>query len=115
MAERRREKRHVVSFPVVVESQGRFSFVSVTKNVSTKGLLVLTAGKLEVGERVEIAYRAKGRTVEDHGVVGRIVRVDPNEGEGRELWPYVAAIEFSGPLPDIEDLVQSFEAGGEDS
>lgn len=109
MKERRRDKRHVVTFPVVVESQGRYSFVSKARNAARKGLLVLTAGALEVGERVTIAYRAKGRTVAAEDVEGRIVRLEPNPDETQREWPTLAAIEFSGPLPDIDALLEELE------
>ena len=103
--ERRREERHVVTFPVVVESKNRYSFVSVTRNAAKRGLLVMTAAKLEEGEPVNITYRVSGESPPDQDVTGRIVRVEKNDGEQEEDWPYLAAVEFSGPLPAIEKLL----------
>ncbi len=105
MKDKRREERYVVTFPVVVESQGRYFFVTRARNVAKSGLLVMISAKLEVGEPVVITYRVEGECPQDHDVKGTIVWVDENEGEGKGDWPYLAAVEFSGPLPQLIELL----------
>jgi hypothetical protein len=106
MEERRREKRHVVTLPVMLGSQGRFSFVTMTKNIASSGMLVMTAVSLEVGEAVTITYRTGAGEPTEQRVTGRIVRVEPNEGKNESEWPYLAAVELSGPQPEIDRIIK---------
>jgi hypothetical protein len=107
MEERRRAKRYTVSFPVALESHGggRYVFSTRVRNVAARGLLVMMAAELEVGEPVEITYTVEGRDIVYHDLEGKIVRVEPNDGDGKEEWPYLAAVEFSGALPHLKDLL----------
>lgn len=105
MEERRKSERYVASFAVALESQGRYIFSTRARDVASMGLLVMMAAELEVGEPVVITYSVEGGEVKYHDVEGRIVRVTPNTGEGQGEWPYLAAVEFSGPLPELADLL----------
>ena len=106
MEEKRRDKRHVVTFPAMVGRQGRFSFVTMTKNVAPSGLLVMTAVSLEVGERVQITYDSGAEDSTALNAEGRIVRVEKNEDERASQFPYLAAVEFADPQPEIETLLE---------
>ena len=80
-------------------------FSTRARNVAARGLLVMMAAELEVGEPVEITYSVEGQDVQYHDVKGTIVRVGLNRGEGKEEWPYLAAVEFSGTIPNLEILL----------
>lgn len=116
MEERRRAKRYTVAFPVALESHGggRYVFSTRVRNVAARGLLVMMAAELEVGEPVEITYTVEGRDALYHDLEGQIVRVEPNRGDGKEEWPYLAAVEFSGALPHLKDIL-GFDPNGADS
>jgi hypothetical protein len=114
MKERRRKKRYVVTFPVVIESKDRFSFVTMTRNAASSGLLVMTTAKMQVGEPVNITYRLRGGDPPLRDVTGRIVRVEPNTGDEQADWPYLAAVAFSGPEPAIRQLFGDDAAPSDD-
>jgi hypothetical protein len=105
MEDRRKSQRYVASFAVALESQGRYIFSTRARDVASTGLLVMMAAELEVGEPVVITYSVEGGDVQYHDVEGRIVRVTENTGDGKSEWPYLAAVEFSGPLPELDDLL----------
>ena len=105
MSERRKEERHVVSFAVALESQGRYIFSTRARDVASTGLLVMMAAELQVGEPVVITYSVEGHELGYRDIEGRIVRVAPNTGAGKKEWPYLAAVEFSGPLPELDELL----------
>lgn len=107
MEDRRKAERYIASFAVALESKGRYIFSTRARDVASTGLLVMMAAELEVGEPVVITYSVDGGEVQYHDVEGRIVRVAPNTEEGKAEWPYLAAVEFSGPLPELEDLFTS--------
>jgi hypothetical protein len=67
-------------------SKGR-STIAITRDISTRGLLLLIRLPLEIGEVVKLTV-AFG---DDHDTLsGKVVRIEPLEGH--ELWRYRAAI-----------------------
>jgi hypothetical protein len=112
--ERRKAERHVVSFPVALESEGRYVFSTRARDMASTGLLVMMAAELKVGQPVVITYSSVGGENPWCDVEGRIVRVERNTGQGKHEWPFLAAVEFSGPVSELPGIPPREPADGED-
>ena len=69
------------------------------------------AARLEIDELVTITYSCpagSGQLCEAHG---RIVRVEPNTGEGAAEWPHLVALELDSPDPKLLKLLGSGHGG----
>jgi len=105
MDERRKERRHVATFPVAFETDSGWVFLTYSCNASRSGMLVMTASALEPGEAVTITYKADGPNEPAQEARGTIVRVGPNTGDKSEQWPHLAAVEFPEDLPEMDRLL----------
>src|SRR5438045_9624480 len=75
-SERRAYKRHEIWFPVTLVLANREVW-GISRDVSSKGLLMSSMVFLQVGELVEVTFRVMpGRVM--HKVTGRVVRYDEN-------------------------------------
>lgn len=79
-------------------SKGR-STIAITRDISTKGLLILTRLPLEVGEVIKLTA-ALGDA--QHSLSGKVVRVEGMEVH--ELWRYRAAITVDDTDPAFQQL-----------
>jgi hypothetical protein len=68
----------------------------VTRDLSAKGLLIVTPSRFKKGDRLKIKVHA-GKFGLD--VAGIVARVDENPISSPELWRYRVGIELDEPLP----------------
>ena len=68
----------------------------VTRDLSEKGLLIVTPSHFVKGDRVKITVHTGSAGVE---VEGRIARIDENPISSPELWRYRVGVELDQPLP----------------
>ena len=79
-------------------STGR-STIAITRDISSRGLLILTRATLTVGEVIKLTF-ALGES--HHTLSGKVVRV---EGvEPHELWRYKVAISVDDSEPSLTEL-----------
>jgi hypothetical protein len=107
MKERRRYPRHVVWFPVHLDAGELGEGVAVSKNASTKGILVAAATDFSVGAPVRISFRVLPVDQTPRRIEGTIVRIVENTEDPRGPWPYKMAVEFDEPVEDLEQILRS--------
>lgn len=94
MEDRRASPRQEAYISAALEtSQGRTT-IAITRDISARGLLLLTRAPLAVGEVVKLTA-AVGDA--QHALSGKVVRVEPLELH--ELWRYKAGIEVDEDDP----------------
>jgi hypothetical protein len=94
--DRREEPRTAAVLAVALESETKDGRHGVTRDISTKGLLVVTPSHFEKGDRLKIKVHAGEVGVD---VSGRVARVAENPISSPELWRYRVGIELDEPLP----------------
>ena len=105
MDERRTGQRFEVWFPVQVEpaeSKGGAPRITVSRDVSARGILLSAASELTPGAKVVVTFRILPDEKNERRVEGRVVRVDPNQEDPHGLWPVRLAVEFDERLPELE-------------
>lgn len=104
--ERRDNERRVVWVPLEVDSEASDKALAVSKNISEGGALMVTGQAPEVGSQVTLRFGA-GDDVRE--LVGKVVRIEPNDADPRGLWPYRLAIELDESIPDVEQFARELE------
>lgn len=94
--DRRREKRTAAVLAVALDTTEKQNRHGVTRDLSTKGLLVVTPSAFKRGDKVQVTVHAGG---EDVAVVGHVARVDENPVSSPELWRWRVGIELEAALP----------------
>lgn len=94
--DRREKPRTAAVLAVGLESETKDGRLGVTRDISAKGLLVVTASHFEKGDRLKITVHA-GRVGVD--LSGRVIRIDENPISSPELWRYRIGIELDAPMP----------------
>lgn len=96
--DRRGTPRTPAVLPVAIESDGRGARAlhGVTRDLSAKGLLVVTPTRFSKGDRIKIRMN-------DLDMMGRVTRVDENPISSPELWRYRVGVALDDELPG--DLV----------
>ena len=79
-------------------SQGQ-STIAITRDISTRGLLLLTRLPLQVGEVIKLIAVVGDA---QHALTGKVIRVEPMEIH--ELWRYKAAITVDDTDPAFQQL-----------
>ncbi|TMQ24562.1 MAG: PilZ domain-containing protein [Deltaproteobacteria bacterium] len=104
MEDRRAAPRQAAFISASLEtSQGR-SAIAITRDISTRGLLLLTRPALQVGELVKLTV-ALGAT--QHTLSGKVVRVEAMEPH--ELWRHKVAIAVDESDPALSQLHAALE------
>ena len=99
--DRRVSRRHAAVLAVALESDSKVARHGVTRDLSTRGLLIVTPSQFAKGDRLKIKVHA-GKVGLD--VIGRVTRVDENPISSPELWRYRVGVELEQPLPtDVID------------
>ena len=93
---RRRAERTPAVLAVALDTQDKQGRHGVTRDLSEKGLLVVTPSTFKRGDRVQVTVHAGG---EDVNVSGQVARVDENPISSPELWRWRVGIELDSPLP----------------
>jgi hypothetical protein len=89
--EQRERERARVWLPLRV-LWDRGDTLAVTYDASDKGVLMLTAKLLAVGERVSVTFEVPGEVACERTGTGRVVRAEPNGDDPHGLWPYRVAV-----------------------
>jgi hypothetical protein len=85
--DRRAAPRQEAYISAALETSGGKTTIAITRDISARGLLLLTRLPLEVGEIVKLTAAVGD---EQHALSGKVVRVEPLEVH--ELWRHKAAI-----------------------
>jgi hypothetical protein len=96
--DRRTEPRLAAVLAVGLDSETKGGRHGVTRDLSAKGLLVVTPSRFTKGDRLKIKVHAGDRGVD---VFGRVTRVDENPISSPELWRYRVGVELDEPLPTM--------------
>lgn len=94
--DRRRAERTPAVLAVALDTQEKQGRHGVTRDLSEKGLLVVTPSAFKRGDRVHVTVHAGH---EDVNVSGQVARVDENPISSPELWRWRVGIELDAPLP----------------
>lgn len=106
----RRAQRYTVWLPVrIAELEDG---LAVSHNVSGRGMLLVTASKLELGEIVTVVIQIPPEGTEEQRVTGRVVRVEDNRDDPNGMWPHRVALEFEGLQPEVEKVLLSLVEAG---
>lgn len=97
--DRRAAPRQEAYISAALENSKGRSTIAITRDISTRGLLLLTRLPLEVGEIVKLTA-AVGEL--SHSFSGKVVRVEPLEVH--ELWRHKAAITVDESDPALPAL-----------
>jgi hypothetical protein len=101
--DRRSFARHQVHAAIGIDTEARKNRVGVTRNVSAGGVLFHSASRFEVGQRLDLYFRARPILREEMHVRGRVVRVWHEARDHYTLFPHVIAVEFEHPLTHFGD------------
>jgi hypothetical protein len=102
--DRRAAPRQAAYISAALEtSQGR-STIAITRDISTRGLLILTRPALEIGEVIKLTV-ALGDV--QHTLSGKVVRVEALEPH--ELWRHKVAITVDESDPALAQLHAALE------
>jgi hypothetical protein len=107
MDDRRAAPRQQAHVSAALETAKGRSTIAITRDISTRGLLLLTRATLEVGEVVKLTV-SLGDT--PGTLSGKVVRVE--DLEGHELWRHKAAITVDDGDPVLAQLHAALPAPG---
>jgi len=109
MKERRRYQRHVVWFPVQVDTATATQRVAACSNASVSGVQLWTPLPLAIGERVTLTFRVMQSQREWLRLEGEVVHVehegdaDAGSGDGNPSpWPNWVGVRFDEPVLKLE-------------
>jgi hypothetical protein len=107
MDEKRAFQRRCIWFPVTLRT-GTGEVWAVARDAGAGGILISSAGALEVGTEVAVTFRVAPDDPTERKVQGKVVRFEPHHNDGGGAWPHRIAVEFSEPLPELEGLLESW-------
>ncbi len=99
--EQRRSNRLSTWMPVTVGSSHARARISMTHNVSERGVLLVSTEMLQPGEPVVINYCRSVQEKARCEATGRVVRAGLNKEDPKGLWPYRMAVEFDAPIEEF--------------
>jgi PilZ domain len=108
MDEKRAFQRRGIWFPVTLET-GSTEVWAVARDAGAGGILISSAGALQVGTAVTVTFRVGPDDPTERRLPGTVVRFEPHRNDGGGAWPHRVAIEFAEPLPELESLFESWE------
>lgn len=110
MEDRRSENRRISCIPAHVERDPDAQHLALIHDVSTKGALLFTRTRLEVGDPVHLALYLLPEHEPPRPVSGHVVRVLRRAIERSDVWQWEVGVEFDEPIDqyskEIEDLCQ---------
>ena len=105
-SERRSSDRYRLWFPVELFTDDQQKHSAICYDVSTTGLLIGSVIKLPVGEEVQVRFRVMPAHANPARVQACVTRVADNVFDRSGAWPYLIAMQFDDPFPEIEPLLQ---------
>ena len=99
--DRRGTPRYPAALAGEIETEAGRASVSITRDLSTTGLLVLSRSELVIGAPVKIKMMFRGNELMLHGKVVRREDVDPEIGT---FWRFKVALAVE-PSPIFDDLM----------
>jgi hypothetical protein len=96
--DRRGDERHSVCLPVYLELGASSPNISMTRDISATGALLLGRQVLPPGERVTLQIFILEHLMESHVATGRVVRSEPLDDDAVSLWSHRIAVQFEEPL-----------------
>lgn len=93
-SDRRGSERVRAFLAVELSSEVKRNRFGVTRNASSRGLLIITQSRFTVGELLEVCVRAPDLA---ETVRARVVRVEATDA--REPWPFRLALALDAELP----------------
>ena len=101
--DRRENSRTAAVLAVGLASDVKAARHGVTRDLSEKGLLVVTPSRFTKGDRLKITVHTTDASME---VEGRVARVVENPISSPELWRYRVGVELDQPLPtNLQNIV----------
>jgi len=108
--DRRKHRRYEALFPMCLETRSGWKFVAMSDNASQSGMLAVTAAELDPDAEITLFFKLSDNDDEHFTVQGRIVRVEENDSEESGLWPTRVAVEFTSPLPEVEQFLAGVDS-----
>jgi hypothetical protein len=108
MDEKRAFQRRCIWFPVTLTAGGTEVW-AVARDAAAGGILISSAGALDVGTEVALTFRVAPDDPNERTVRGKVVRLEPHKYDGGGAWPHRMAVEFAEPLPELEAVFESWE------
>jgi len=103
--DRRREARHHVYLAAEIYVDSGSVRTAITKDVSARGMLVLTRARLIAGQTVKLRVYLPGDEDRVEVVAGRVVRQEPLAPDERGTWCEKVAVAFDD---DRTSLAEEF-------
>jgi hypothetical protein len=103
MEEKRAYTRYALWFPVTVDADTHQVF-AVCHDASARGIKISGSAELNVGDAVTVIFRVLPDDAVERKLEGRIVRVERQSDDPREVWPHRMAIEFLEPDAQLQAL-----------
>ncbi|MBN1655445.1 MAG: PilZ domain-containing protein [Deltaproteobacteria bacterium] len=104
--QRRKYARYQIWFPVQVKSGELSGAMAVNHNIGAGGMLIALSAKLEVGEKVAVAFRVPPQSDKEHKIEGLIARVEKNLEDPDGIWPFRIAVVFDEIATDLVPLLE---------
>lgn len=82
--------------------------MSISRDVSASGVLVVAAAELKVGSSVEVTLAVPNEGTE-RVIKGTIVRVEPNAADAEGLWRHKVAVAFEENVEQLEGVLEELE------
>lgn len=106
--ERRAATRYAVWFPISIEADGDV-VISITRDVSASGVLVVAAAELTLGSTVQVTLSVPGDESSERCVAGTIVRVTDNDADADGLWRHKVAVAFDEEIEQLVPVLEQLE------
>lgn len=106
--DRRNHPRQAAILAVGLESERRRQRLGVTRDLSTRGLLIVTPSRFSKGDRLKLTVHTGAGEI---NVFGRVAHVDEHPVSSPELWRYRVGIALDEALPPA--ILDEAAAGNE--
>lgn len=108
--EQRGRERYTLWTPAQVEVEDGEVGVGVSRNISERGILLCTPGRLAIGASVTVTFKASAEDPE-RTVDGVIVRCEENVENPTGLWPYKIAVQFDDAVEGVVAFLREVDEG----
>jgi hypothetical protein len=108
--ERRRGSRHSVYLAAELVVEGAIPRTVITKDISERGLLLLTRADLSCGDSMVVKIYPPGDEIRSVDVPGKVVRLEELADEEKGIWRNKVAFAFDEAQPEIAREFEEFAA-----